>query len=97
MDTSEPVNNLDSHVLHHQEEEEEEVQDKEEVVLLPTVLVMRIQIGCLPSKVLSASQPLQMTATLIKLWERKWKISNPVGIISHCYQIRILLQILNLL
>ena len=32
MDTSEPVNNLDSHVLHHQEEEEEEVQDKEEVV-----------------------------------------------------------------
>ena len=31
MDTSEPVNNLDSHVLHHQEEEEEEVQDKEEV------------------------------------------------------------------
>ena len=31
MDTSEPVNNLESHVLHHQEEEEEEVQDKEEV------------------------------------------------------------------
>ena len=30
MDTSEPVNNLESHVLHHQEEEEE-VQDKEEV------------------------------------------------------------------
>ena len=50
MDTSEPVNNLDSHVLHHQEEEEEEVQDKEEVVLLPTVLVLRIHIGCLPSK-----------------------------------------------
>lgn len=50
MDTSEPVNNLDSHVLHHQEEEEEEVQDKEEVVLLATVLVLRIQIGCLPSK-----------------------------------------------
>ena len=44
MDTSEPVNNLDSHVLHHQEEEEEEVQDKEEVVLLATVLVLRIQI-----------------------------------------------------
>merc|ERR1712015_244497 len=50
MDTSEPVNNLESHVLHHQEEEEEEVQDKEEVVLLATVLVLRIQIGCLPSK-----------------------------------------------
>ena len=31
MDTSEPVNNMESHVLHHQEEEEEEVQDKEEV------------------------------------------------------------------
>ena len=31
MDTSEPVNNLDSHMLHPQEEEEEEVQDKEEV------------------------------------------------------------------
>ena len=31
MDTSEPVNNLESHVLHHQEEEEEEVLDKEEV------------------------------------------------------------------
>ena len=31
MDTSEPVNNLESHVLHHQDEEEEEVQDKEEV------------------------------------------------------------------
>ena len=50
MDTSEPVNNLDSHVLHHQEEEEEEVQDKEEVVLLATVLVLIIEIGCLPSK-----------------------------------------------
>ena len=94
MDTSEPVNNLDSHVLHHQEEEEEEVQDKEEVVLFPTVLLLRWLFAL---KVLSASQPLQMTATLIKLWERKWKISNPVGIISHCYQIRILLQILNLL
>ena len=34
MDTSEPVNNLDSHMLHPQEEEEEEVQDKEEVSLI---------------------------------------------------------------
>merc|ERR1719239_1735765 len=40
MDTSEPVNNLDSHVLHHQEEEEEEVQDKEEV---PTKCVASTQ------------------------------------------------------
>jgi len=40
MDTSEPVNNLESHVLHHQEEEEEEVQDKEEV---PTKCVASTQ------------------------------------------------------
>jgi len=40
MDTSEPVNNLDSHMLHPQEEEEEEVQDKEEV---PTKCVASTQ------------------------------------------------------
>jgi len=40
MDTSEPVNNLDSHLLHPQEEEEEEVQDKEEV---PTKCVASTQ------------------------------------------------------
>lgn len=40
MDTSEPVNNLDSHVQHHQEEVEEEPVDKEEV---PTKCVSSTQ------------------------------------------------------
>ena len=42
-------------------------------------------------KVLSASQPVSMAATLIKLWEMNWKISNPVGN-HYCLQIRIFLQ-----
>lgn len=40
MDTSEPVNNLDSHVQHHQDEVEEEPIDKEEV---PTKCVSSTQ------------------------------------------------------